>query len=165
MSNRTKFAVFILILIGISLPALCFFGATTMVGALLLFSPVESHYLPLSPTVESRNISQEYGDKLIWSRNNIHMLHTSAPSPGLLVGYGYVAFAKFLDNSGNRVYQLDVLDADTGETLWQSELFPSIQTPSTLVLGRIGWHQMVKRYISILAIAKSYLRLSCQVKQ
>ncbi len=95
-----------------------------MVGALLLFSPVESHYLPLSPTVESRNISQEYGDKLIWGRNNIHMLHTSAPSPGLLAGYGYVAFAKFLDNSGNRVYQLDVLDADTGETLWQSEPFP-----------------------------------------
>lgn len=77
------------------------------------------------PTIEHRVISQNFTERPVWLRNNIFIRRgLVAPSPGLLAGHGYVAFVNFTGGPLSRINQLDVLDANTGTTLWQSEPFP-----------------------------------------
>jgi hypothetical protein len=77
------------------------------------------------PAISGRTISQGSSAGVVWHRNDILVRRGIAePLPGLIAGHGYVAFVNFLGGALSQVNRLDVLDAETGATLWQSERFP-----------------------------------------
>lgn len=76
------------------------------------------------PAVKHRMISQDIAGRLVWHRSSIFIRGGLEPSPGLLAGHGYVAFVNFIGGPLSMINQLDLLDANTGDILWQSEPFP-----------------------------------------
>jgi hypothetical protein len=80
---------------------------------------------PISPTPANRTISQNFEEKLVWRKNHITIRRGFFPSPGLLAGYGYVAYVNFRGGPLSIINQLDVLEANIGTMLWQSERFPT----------------------------------------
>jgi outer membrane protein assembly factor BamB len=85
----------------------------------------EQTMAPLPPAIANRTIPQNLGQKLIWRKSQINIRRHLFPSPGLLVGHGYVTFVNFLGGPLSKINQMDVLEATTGATLWQSARFPT----------------------------------------
>lgn len=79
---------------------------------------------PIPPAIANRTLSQDFEEGLIW-RKDLISIRLDAPSPGLLAGHGYVAFVNFLGGPLSMINQLEILEAETGTTLWQSERFPT----------------------------------------
>jgi hypothetical protein len=76
------------------------------------------------PAINGRTITQESSAHVVWHRNDILVRRGIAePLSGPKTGHGYVAFVNFLGGALSQVNRLDVLDAETGATLWQSERF------------------------------------------
>jgi outer membrane protein assembly factor BamB len=76
------------------------------------------------PAISGRTISQGSSASVVWQRSDIFMPRNLATLiPGLKAGHGYVVFVNFLGGALSQVNRLDVLDAETGATLWQSERF------------------------------------------
>lgn len=80
------------------------------------------------PAVSSRTISQGSSANVVWQRSDIYMPRNLATLiPGLKAGHGYIAFVNFLGGTLSQINRLDVLDAETGATIWQSERFPDYE--------------------------------------
>jgi outer membrane protein assembly factor BamB len=79
------------------------------------------------PAIEGRIISQSFSGSVVWHRNDI-LIRRSLPPPELLAGHGRIAFVNFLGGPLGEISRLDVLDANTGATLWQSERFADHET-------------------------------------
>jgi outer membrane protein assembly factor BamB len=76
------------------------------------------------PAIEGRMIAQSSSAGVVWHRSDILVRRGIAePLPGLLAGHSYVAFVNFLGGALSKINRLDVLDAETGATLWESERF------------------------------------------
>jgi outer membrane protein assembly factor BamB len=78
---------------------------------------------PLPPAIASRTIPQNSRQKLVWRKGQMSIRRQLFPSPGLVVGHGYVAYVDFLGGPLSMINQLDILEAATGTTLWQSAPF------------------------------------------
>lgn len=78
----------------------------------------------LSPSIETRTISQDFSRNIIWRRNDISIRLIPILPPVLLAGHGYIAYVNFIGGPLDAINQLDVLDANSGTTLWQSRPFP-----------------------------------------
>ena len=77
------------------------------------------------PAISGRTISQGSSASVVWYTGDILMPRNIATLlPGLKAGHGYVALVNFLGGALSQINRLDVLDAETGATLWQSERFP-----------------------------------------
>ena len=117
MSKR----IIIFLGIGLLLIILCYVGSA-IIGAYLILSPMQDDVFErtvasILPTpVNDRTISPQFNDKIIWHRGHFNIRHYLEPSPGLIASHQYLAFV-------TTSYQLNLLDVDTGITLWQSEPF------------------------------------------
>jgi outer membrane protein assembly factor BamB len=85
----------------------------------------EQTMAPLPPAIADRTISQNLRNKLVWHKNRVSIRPLLFPSPGLLVGHGYVAYVNFLGGPLSMINQMDILEATTGATVWQSARFPT----------------------------------------
>jgi outer membrane protein assembly factor BamB len=89
---------------------------------LLLLFPEQTIDKP-SPVIDERNITQEFKENLVWHRGNLYIRNILMPSPGIITGYGYVAFVDFLGGPLSDINRLELLDSQTGVSLWQSNRF------------------------------------------
>jgi outer membrane protein assembly factor BamB len=78
---------------------------------------------PLPPAIANRTIPQNSRAKLAWRKGQISIRRQLFPSPGLVVGHGYVAYVNFLGGPLSMINQMDILEATSGATLWQSAPF------------------------------------------
>jgi outer membrane protein assembly factor BamB len=111
------------VIFGLFVPlALCLSRLACRIDSGQLFPEQTIDRLPLA--VENRTISRDFAEMPVWLRDDIFIRRGLEPSPGLLAGHGYVAFVNFLGGPLSQINRLDVLDANIGTTLWQTERFP-----------------------------------------
>jgi hypothetical protein len=87
----------------------------------------EQTVVPPSPTMGARTISPRFSESITWRKSNIYIRLVPVLPPVLLAGHGYVAFIAFNGGPLSLVNQLQVLDANSGIPLWQSERFPDYE--------------------------------------
>ena len=103
------------------IPALMIFLSVTGCGfdlSEILAQPTKE---PLPTFVASRTTSPDFAEKLVWSKSSLATPRTrEAP---LLANQKYVAFVNYLEGPLSQIRQLQIMDTQTGQFLWQSERF------------------------------------------
>lgn len=109
----------LIIVLLVSIGTGCDIRASQPVPAQIIERPVSA--LP------NRSISEKFQPKLDWHKDDIYIRNILMPSPGIISGYGMVAYVNFRGGELSAINQLEVLNGVTGDALLTSDPFPDYE--------------------------------------